>query len=106
MAKAKYPCTPLDPATKLNPDYAKYEGKGDKHWFWEYRGYEIHINRAKCMAGYYLLYSVFRIEDGWEFISNYTDSSDRVTTMLKCMKDRIDDKLDNKIPDDDEDFED
>lgn len=56
-----------------------------------YRGFDINVNREKCMAGYLLLYfSVYRKSDGWEFICSYTEGSDTVRDYVRYMKERVD----------------
>ena len=57
-----------------------------------YRGYEIEVRRERCMGGWDLIYySATRISDGWVRIDSFTDSSDTLATMVKCVKEQLDD---------------
>lgn len=59
-----------------------------------YRGHEIDVHRAKCMAGYSLLYySIFRESDGYECTSGYEDSAETVRDKVKQFKERVDNEL-------------
>lgn len=94
--KRKYKAVPLDAVEIMTRPI----GEDERHWFWDYRGYRIHISKQKCMAGYYLTYfDIFRKKDGYEFVCDFTEGSDTVTQMLGFMKDRVDDKIETKRPD-------
>ena len=59
-----------------------------------HRGYEIEAHRARCMAGYPLLYwSIFRQSDGFEAASGYEDSAEKVRDMVKLLRKRVDNEL-------------
>lgn len=64
-----------------------------------HRGHKIVVNREKCLAGYSLLYySIFRVSDGYECLSSYEDSAETVRDMVKMMKDRVDNELQEADP--------
>ena len=61
-----------------------------------YKGFEIDVRREKCLGGWSQLYwSVSRISDGWEMISDFADTEDTPATLTQCMKNRIDEYLAN-----------
>ncbi|MBU1179437.1 hypothetical protein KJ885_00665 [Patescibacteria group bacterium] len=69
-----------------------------------YRGFNLEARRSKCMAGYALVYySAYRISDGWGMIDSFADTADTVRTMLKVLKERVDDY--HEHPEDYEDEE-
>ena len=56
-----------------------------------YRGHEIIAKKEKCLGGWTMTYySVVRKSDGWELTSGCTEATDRVTTIIKGLKSRID----------------
>lgn len=64
-----------------------------------YRGYEIEAHREKCMGGWPLLYySVFRESDGFEAISNFEDSAEKVRDKIKQLKGVVDEELARRDP--------
>ena len=59
-----------------------------------YKGHEITVTREKSMAGYSMLYySVFRVFDGYECTSGFSDSSETIKEFTGIMKERIDAEL-------------
>jgi hypothetical protein len=57
----------------------------------EYRGFDIDIEKANCLAGYKLTYfSVFRKSDGYEMTSGVSDDDDTLQTWIGMMKGRVD----------------
>lgn len=61
-----------------------------------YKGFEIDVCREKCTAGYDLVYrNVFRIEDGYHFWADFSDSADTIREHVKDMKFQIDEYLKN-----------
>ncbi len=61
-----------------------------------YKGFEIDVHRDKCLAGYSLVYySAFRESDRWELFSGFYDTSDSIREVIKDMKAKIDDYLEN-----------
>lgn len=59
-----------------------------------YHGYEIEVNREKCLGGWDLLYySIIRLEDQWIVVDSFEDSDETVRDMIKHMKARIDNEL-------------
>jgi len=59
-----------------------------------HRGYEIEAHRARCMAGYPLLYwSIFRQSDGFEAASGCEDSAEKLGDMVKLLRERVDNEL-------------
>lgn len=64
-----------------------------------YRGHEITVTRERSMAGYSLLYySVFRVADGYECMSRFEDSNERVSDMVGILKERVDAELASDDP--------
>ena len=59
-----------------------------------YRGHEIEVYRDECLAGYSLLYySIFRLSDGYECDSGFTEEKATVREMIGYLKERIDNEL-------------
>ena len=59
-----------------------------------HKGHEITVTREKSMAGYSMLYySVFRVSDGHECTSGFSDSSETIKKFTGMMKERIDAEL-------------
>jgi hypothetical protein len=59
-----------------------------------YRGYEIEAHRERCLGGWPLLYfSIFRVRDGRECVAGFEDSSERVVTKMKHLRERVDAEL-------------
>jgi hypothetical protein len=64
-----------------------------------YRGYEIEVFRDECLTGYELLfYSIFRLFDGYECTSGYSEEATTVRQMIKDLKERIDNELTEDDP--------
>lgn len=60
----------------------------------EYKGYEIEVKRERCMGGWMLLYySIFRLSDGYEVTSGFTEDQSSVKEYVGYMKERIDAEL-------------
>ena len=60
----------------------------------EYKGHEIEVKRERCMAGWMLLYySIFRLGDGYEVTSGFTEDQSSVKEYVGYMKKKIDDEL-------------
>lgn len=56
-----------------------------------YRGYEISVMREVCMGGWPMLYySIYRISDGYECTSGFTEDTSTVRTYIGYMKKRVD----------------
>lgn len=54
-----------------------------------YKGYEIEVNRDKCLGGYEMIYySIFRESDGLEVVSDFTES-DTVWKVVAKMRMRV-----------------
>ena len=59
-----------------------------------YRGHEIDVKREECMGGWSMLYfSVFRESDGYECLSSFEDSAEKIGDKVKRLKERIDNEL-------------
>lgn len=59
-----------------------------------YRGHEIDVHREKCMGGWSLLYySIFRVSDGRECLSGFTEDTSPVRIFMAYMKERVDAEL-------------
>ena len=57
----------------------------------EYKGHEIDVWRERCLGGWPLLYySIFRMSDGYECTSGFTEDTSPVRTYVGYMKKRID----------------
>lgn len=64
-----------------------------------YRGFEIDVHREKCLAGYELTYfSIYRTSDGFECVCDFTTGSDSVREIVRSMKTRIDNELNEADP--------
>ncbi len=65
----------------------------------DYKGFELEVNREKCLAGYSLLYcTAYRKSDGYELICYSEDSAETVREKLRDLKTSVDDYIEN--PDD------
>jgi len=59
-----------------------------------YRGCEIEVKREKCMAGYPLVYySAYGVNGGDCLFDSFEDTEDKVQTIMKYLKNRIDKEL-------------
>ncbi len=59
-----------------------------------YRGHEIDVRRERCMGGWPLLYySIFRVSDGHECTSGFTEDTSPVRAYVGYMKERVDAEL-------------
>jgi hypothetical protein len=64
-----------------------------------YKGYEIDVHRDKCLGGWsQLYYSIFRISDGFECLSSFEDSAETIRSMIKNLKERIDNEENEADP--------
>lgn len=64
-----------------------------------YKGHEIDVHREKCLGGYTLLYySIFRVSDGYECLSSFEDSAEKVRDMVGYLKERVDAELAEEDP--------
>lgn len=64
-----------------------------------HRGHEIDVTRSRCLAGYALLYySIFRASDGYECMSGYEDSAEKVRDKIKQLCERVDNELKEADP--------
>lgn len=62
----------------------------------KYKGFEIDVKREKSLGGWSQLYfSIFRISDGFEVMSSFSDSDDTVKDMTGYLKDIVDDFIKN-----------
>ena len=60
----------------------------------EYKEHEIEVKRERCMGGWMLLYySIFRLSDGHEVTSGFTEDQSSVKEYVGYMKERIDAEL-------------
>lgn len=65
----------------------------------KYKGYTIEAYREKCMGGWpTLYYSIIRDEDGFECVSDFEDSKEKVRDKIKQLKSRIDLELAEEDP--------
>ncbi len=59
-----------------------------------YKGYQIEAKREKCLGGWTLLYySVFRVSDLYECLSDFSYGEDTVRDWIKMLKERVDAEL-------------
>jgi hypothetical protein len=64
-----------------------------------YRGHEIDVRREQCMGGWSnLYYSIFRVSDGYECTSGFTEDTSSVRTYMGYMKERVDAELSEADP--------
>lgn len=64
-----------------------------------YRGHEIDVRRERCMGGRLMLYySIFRVRDGHECTSGFTEDTSPVSTYVGYMKERVDAELSDPDP--------
>jgi len=64
-----------------------------------YKGHEIEVKREKCNGGWSMLYyTVYRESDGYECVCDFEDSAEKVTDMIKYMKQRVDEELASDDP--------
>jgi hypothetical protein len=64
-----------------------------------YKGHEIEVCRDECLAGYQLLfYSIFRLSDGYECDSGFSEEETTVRNMIKNLKERVDNELSEDDP--------
>ncbi len=64
-----------------------------------YRGHEIRLSREECMGGWDLLYySIFRVSDGYEGTSGFTEDESDLPTYMGFMRERVDAELASDDP--------
>ena len=63
----------------------------------EYRGHEIEVKRERCLGGWSMLYYSIMLY-GYECLSNFEDSAEKVATMIKYLKQRVDAELSEEMP--------
>jgi hypothetical protein len=64
-----------------------------------YKGHEIIVTRDRCLGGWEMLfYSIFRVSDGYEYTSGFTEDSSTVREYVKYMKERVDNELAEEDP--------
>ena len=64
-----------------------------------YKGHEIEVTSARTLAGYDgLSYSIFRVSDGYECTSGFTEDTSKVRTYVGYRKKRIDAELADDDP--------
>lgn len=64
-----------------------------------HRGYEIEAEREQCMGGWGLIYySIFRVSDGYECASGFTEDETPVKEYIDIMKERVDAELKEPNP--------
>lgn len=51
-----------------------------------YHGYDIVVDKEDGLTSF----SVYRQSDGLEIICDFTEGNDSVSTIIKCMKERVD----------------
>jgi hypothetical protein len=60
----------------------------------QYRGHEIDVTRGLCMGGWSMIfYWIFRVSDGYECTSGFSDTTDTVSEFTMHMKERVDAEL-------------
>lgn len=65
----------------------------------KYRGFELEVHRGEAMGGWENTYfTAMRSEDGWMLVDDFTSGRDRLTTIMKILRARVDDFFEN--PDD------
>jgi hypothetical protein len=60
-----------------------------------YKGFEITVEREKCMAGYDLLYYHIMTPDEEFIIDTFEDSAETVREKIKQLKETVDDYIKN-----------
>lgn len=61
-----------------------------------YKGFEIEVEREKCLAGYSMLYfTVMELDTLWFLVDSFEDSSETIREKIKQMKEIVDDYLKN-----------
>ena len=56
-----------------------------------YKGYTLEVYRDKCLGGWDQLYfSIMRDSDGFECVSNFEESNEKVNDKMKQLKHRVD----------------
>lgn len=64
-----------------------------------YKGYDIEVNRERCLGGWDMLYTtIIRQSDGYICEELAEDSADTVRDQIRYMKQRIDDELKSDDP--------
>jgi hypothetical protein len=64
-----------------------------------YRGYDINVERARCLGGWDLIYyQIVRKSDGWFALDAFTDSDETVREVMRSMKIRIDNEHNEEDP--------
>lgn len=64
-----------------------------------YRGFEITVSREESLVGYELLYySIFRVSDGFECVSNFTSDDSPLDVFTGYLRDVIDVELKESDP--------
>lgn len=56
-----------------------------------YRGFKLEAVREECATGYKLVYfSAIQISDDWVMIEEFADASNRLPSVIKVLKGRVD----------------
>jgi hypothetical protein len=64
-----------------------------------YKGHEIDVTREKCLGGWSTLYyAIFRESDGYECMSGFEDSAETVASMVKTLKQTVDEEIKSDNP--------
>lgn len=59
-----------------------------------YKGHDIEVTREKCNGGWMQThYSVFRLSNGMECITDFSDGSDSINEWVRILKERIDSEI-------------
>ena len=62
----------------------------------KYRGFELEVKKERSLGGDYPLYiTAYRLEDGYEYISEYEYSEEKVKDRMDSLKNNIDDYYDS-----------
>jgi hypothetical protein len=64
-----------------------------------YKGYKLEVNREQCMAGYSMLFfNITREKDGYECLSSFEDSAEKIRDKINELKERVDNELKEEDP--------
>ncbi|MNW58655.1 hypothetical protein D3C74_365340 [compost metagenome] len=60
-----------------------------------YKGFELDVHRDQCLGGWSMLYFSIFTPSGYELLSSFEDSEEKVRDKIKQLKEVVDDYLIN-----------
>ena len=60
----------------------------------KYKGYDLEVTREKCLGGWDMAYRTAYL-DGCEVVCDFSNTEDRLSTIMADLKKEIDDRVEN-----------